>query len=130
MRLALTTLLTLALMVAFAGLARADASPFPGPPETCTETKKEQPGTDCEVCSIDYTGDDDSAQSCDDQFDDSEFRYVCTSGDWPAYEVWCDGPPRDTACSLDPSAAPSAIVIGVSSLLAALGIAVVARRRS
>lgn len=128
MRSVLLTTLALALTLASAGLARADASPFPGPPETCTEIKKEQPGTDCEVC-YPVWGDDDSAESCQDQLSGTGFHYVCTQSDWQGAEVWCDGPARQTACSLDPGAAPSAMVIGVISGLAALGIAVLGRRR-
>jgi hypothetical protein len=128
MRTVLLTLLTLLFACSVGGLARADASPFPGPPETCTETKKEQPGTDCRQCTEDYDVDDDSAGDCADEFVDSGYVYVCSSRGWPSHEIWCDGPPRE-GCSLAASGAPSASVIGVFCGLSALGIVVLTRRR-
>ena len=128
MRTILLTLLTVSIVWSSAGLARADAAPFPGPPETCTTSKQEQPGTNCEKCVFQY-GDDDSAQECGDQFVDTTFVYVCSASGWPSYEVWCDGPPRH-GCSMAAVGAPSALVIGEFCGLSALGIAVLVRRRS
>jgi len=49
--------------------AAADIGPNPGYVETCTEEKKEQPGTDCEIC---VPGPDDQD---DDSADDDGSAY-------------------------------------------------------
>lgn len=77
--------------------ALADVSPGPFYREDCTVEKKEQSGTTCEACSSWHgAGEDSDDPDCGQQYEGSDFEYVCsTRGASSWSEVWCDGPPRE-----------------------------------
>jgi len=72
----------------------------PVPPdyvETCTVTKREMPGTDCETCYVGAGGND---GACDPQYEATDYDFVCkTVGSTAWSEVWCDGPTREPVYS-------------------------------
>jgi len=114
--------------------ALADIAPPPGYVEDCTVDKKEQAGTTCESCAgsyEDYDGDD-SAEggACEQHYAGTDFAYVCQSSGASFWtEVWCDGPPRETACSLAPGGAVApAVVALLGGLLLVLGVRALRRR--
>jgi len=81
-------------------LADVPAGPFYR--EDCTVSKMEQDGTTCDTCTNGMSGfdtADPNPEHCAVKFEDSDYTYVCsTNGASYWEEVWCDGPPKESAC--------------------------------
>ncbi len=98
MRLALLTLLILALPT----FASADVAPIPascsGENLECSVGALDQPGTECRACDIE----DGASDVCDALFEGTDFRYECTQDvTGIEVEIWCDGPTSSGGCAVE-----------------------------
>jgi len=106
--------------------AAADVAPIPGgcspsQADDCSVEALIRPGITCEVCGV-SNGD---ADACDAQFEGTDFDYICAGDEYaPGFynEVWCDGEPATSGCTVAPgpmSLATAMLVVGLTGLLVA-----------